>query len=346
MKDSESTFEVTHTNDSVIVGELVFPRIVKNFHIVSFLRKGGFAYVFKAFDIKSKKNVALKFVSRNIFGDSVNLINFEKELRIFERCRHPHIAEYYGTLFFDDYIVIVMELLTCGTLSDIISSTIRPLGKDIVLRWAKEILEALKYLHEKGIAHRDIKPDNILFDDNMRAKLVDFGLSTEYGYGGRCSTPCGTPFFTAPEVVIDDEYDGGKADIWSFGITLYCLLTHNFPFPTMTQTEYISKMHDLESMIKLDVDDTFKEIIHSTLCVNPKERKSSTELLEMPIFKLVEKVPEVCAIKQSNSFHNSINKKRLLVQTIRKSSYEAYSSKRPTIIVPSIAKRYPTLTPV
>ena len=340
MKTSSSALTLCSNEDVIHVGDMKFPKQVKGYELIRFINNGGFAYVFQARDIKKKQIVALKFVSREIFGEPVNLINFEKELRIFARLDHPNIAKYYGTIYFDDYIIIVMEYLSGGPLTEIVACNFNIIQPQTYLRWGKEVLEALQYLHERNIVHRDIKPDNIIFDDLMRAKLVDFGLSTEYGYGKRCSTPCGTPFFTAPEIITDAHYDGPKADIWSFGVTFYLLITKTFPFPEMNQKQYINNIHNLDSLIDRSNTGMFSQILDHCLCVSPKERYTASQLLALPIFQSAEVIAVRVPLKPAQSW---VSQRKQKAKSIRVSSLDI--AVRPAIITPSIKKRAVTKTP-
>ena len=342
MRTSASSLTLCATEAVIHVGDKTFPKQVKGFELIRFINSGGFAYVFQALDMRRRQTVALKFVSREIFGETINLYNFEKELRLFARLDHPNIAKYYGTIYYEDYIIVVMEFLSGGSLTEIITSNFHSIQEKTYLRWAKEILEALDYLHERNIVHRDIKPDNIIFDDLMSAKLVDFGLSTEYGYGKRCSTPCGTPFFTAPEVLQMPDYDGPKADIWSFGLTLYLLVTKDFPFPHMTQKQYIQNMHKLESLMEKRDTGVFADIIEHSLTFNPKERYTAKQLLALPVFQQAEVIPKLGVLRGSATW---VAQRKTTIGHIKIHSIELQQAIRPNIIAPALRKRPVTRTP-
>jgi serine/threonine-protein kinase HSL1, negative regulator of Swe1 kinase len=95
----------------------------------------------------------------------------------------------------------------------------------------RQILGALIYCHRLNIHHRDLKPENILLCENTcTVKLVDFGMAALQPEGRYLSTPCGSPHYAAPEVIIGENYDGGKADVWSCGVILYTMLNGFHPF--------------------------------------------------------------------------------------------------------------------
>ena len=314
-------------NDEIEYFEEDIPKVVSHYRIQSFLGQGGFSKVYQAKDMKHNQMVAMKFVSRDIFVDQKNLMNFEKECRIFSQLNHPNIAKYYETIFLEDYIVIVMELLQSGNLLQMIANPCAMLTKDILLRWTKEVLEALKYLDDKGISHRDIKPENIVFDDNMRAKIVDFGLSSDSKVKS-CSTACGTPFYIAPEVLLDQTYDGHKADIWSFGVTFHYLYTKQLPFPEMTQTQFYMHLENIGEYITNKCTNELKEIIDNALIVDPKQRLTAKQLLQLHIFKSCPMYPK----DLSRSFIGKMGESITYKPATRPST--AFHRRKPQIVIP------------
>lgn len=88
-----------------------------------------------------------------------------------------------------------------------------------------QLYSAVKYLHLKNIAHRDIKAENVLLDAQMNPKLIDFGLAREYNaFNPMMETFCGSPSYVAPEIIKKQKYVGEKVDVWSLGVTLYVML--------------------------------------------------------------------------------------------------------------------------
>ena len=236
-----------------------------------------------------------------------------------------------------------MEYLANGTLADVIRGNFAIIPEHTKIRWIKEILEGLQYLHDRGIAHRDLKPENIGFDNNMCAKLIDFGLSTQSSSKeARCTTPCGTPFFTAPEVILGHSYNAMKADMWSFGMTLYLMVHQKFPFPDMSQGRYISHISKFSHAIDTNYTGSYANLLHNTLSINPANRVDAYILLNDPIFKNAEDLTYLTI--GTRPIFGTKGKKRYPLM-VKSTSLDAYSFK-PHIIVPSVHPRFSNYTPV
>ena len=160
----------------------------------------------------------------------------------------------------------------------------------------QQIIDAIYYLHQIGICHRDLKPENILFDskDKKRIKIIDFGLSNLYMVGNISNnnilslssqkdlleTPCGSPGYAPPEMILGCKYDGIMTDIWSSGIILYAMLCGYLPFDDFSEDKLYSKIikgnYDYPPMI--EISDEAKKFINSILVVNPKQRANIEEI--------------------------------------------------------------------
>ena len=215
-----SKFKMSNVSNHIRI-----PSSVGRYRILRQIGKGGFAVVVQAVDTKTNQFVAIKIVSRQEIQRQNNMIYLENELRLCSRFDHPSIVKVFDIIYEEDIIMIVMEYFHNGDLQSLISQGIL-LSFDECVRISYKILDALAYLHKRGICHRDIKPGNILFDDSFNPKLIDFGLAKENA--DVLSTYCGTLWYIAPEIVKNSEYDGRKADIWAFGVTLHLLSTGCF----------------------------------------------------------------------------------------------------------------------
>ena len=292
------------------------PALVKHYEIKYIIGAGASGAVFCGIDTKTKETYAAKFVPREYLKDKIEMQHFESELRVFERLDHPNIAKYKETIYLDNYIVIFMEMLFGGTMNQFIASATH-VNQAVLLRIAKEICSALEYLHKRGISHRDIKPENIAFDAQMHAKIIDFGLCIQTKE--KSSMACGTPFYIAPEVIYESSYDGAKADMWAFGITMYKLATGRFPFKQMTPKKFLEVLWDIQKYIHVDIEGDLGKIIRSCLVVDQKERATAKQLLQSGLFDGAEKTIPHNHLPHLGKSRSSITCRKASMFTVRNS---------------------------
>ena len=124
---------------------------------------------------------------------------------------------------------MIQENCCNGELFSYITSK-NKLKEEEACRLFQQLISALDYLGRLGIAHRDVKPENLLLDEQLNLKMIDFGLSNMYKKDEKLATACGSPCYAAPELIKGLEYVGQKADLWSGGVVLYTMLCGHLPF--------------------------------------------------------------------------------------------------------------------
>lgn len=150
-------------------------------------------------------------------------IQFRTELQIHSKMRHPFIVQFYRAFAFEQSTYVVLELCPNGSVMDMVKKR-RSLTLPEVRRFMIQLCAAVKYLHKRFVAHRDLKMGNLFLDHNMNIKVGDFGLAAMIlsdKDAKRRNTLCGTPNYIAPEIL--DKSKGGhtqKVDIWSLGVIL------------------------------------------------------------------------------------------------------------------------------
>ncbi|PAV59746.1 hypothetical protein WR25_20917 [Diploscapter pachys] len=212
------------------------------------LGKGGYGRVIMA-AMKSNfdKKVAVKILSHQTLTSSIRFSqtivkpeDIENEVCIMRNINHPNCMRLYEVVQSIDRAFIVMELVSGGELFDRLTNAEHHgigMGDDLTRFYAWQLLNALSYLHRNNITHRDIKPENILcVDRNVYTviKLVDFGLAKSVEGDGRMRTKCGTPAYTAPEMLTSSKemkmpYTE-KVDVWSLGVVLFMIAVGYPPF--------------------------------------------------------------------------------------------------------------------
>lgn len=250
------------------------PHETKKYRIIRTIGKGGYSVVALGVDKKTNQHVAIKIMNRNEMIQLGMLSYLENELRLSERLEHPNIVKVFDVVYEEDYIMIVMEYLECGDLQTLLYQGYS-FSIDDQLNIASQIVSAITYIHKRGICHRDIKPENILFDSEMRPKLIDFGLSREKS--SKLNTLCGTSMYMPPEVLRGMQYDGKLADIWSLGVTLHVFNCSQFPFAS-SEAQYIREIQEGNLNINMKCCPCFVNIIRDTLSFDPAKRPGCDEL--------------------------------------------------------------------
>jgi eukaryotic-like serine/threonine-protein kinase len=202
---------------------------------------GGMSTVYRAFDTVLERQVAIKLMHREMSSDSDQLERFRREARAVAQLNHPHIVGVIDAGEDDQTPYIVLEFVEGETLKD----RIRRLGRLPVpeaVAYAIEIARALGAAHERQIVHRDVKPQNVLIDEEGTARVTDFGIArtmTEDGLtaDGRV---LGTTDYVSPEQALGQEV-GPQSDLYSLGIVLFEMLTGDVPFSGENQVAVAMK---------------------------------------------------------------------------------------------------------
>ena len=198
--------------------------------LVREIGKGGMGVVYEAKDTVLDRQVALKVMRPEISIRRREKERFLKEARTSAMLNHPNIVTLYDIVEDESgQIFLVFEYVDGRNLSHLIDNEKISLNKSIDI--GTQVLEGLKYAHTKGVIHRDLKPSNIMITKRGRAKILDFGIArvaynTLYTFTGQTS---GTPAYMAPEQHLGEKVDQ-RCDIYSFGATLYEMLTGELPF--------------------------------------------------------------------------------------------------------------------
>jgi hypothetical protein len=249
--------------------------------VVEHIGRGGMADVWSARDKRLNRTVAIKTIVRDMSQDVEPVKLFEREAKMIAALEHPHILPIYDFGEFEGQLYIVMRYVTGGSLEKLLSDG--PLTTGEVLRVAKAIGSALDHAHSQSVIHLDLKPSNILMDSNRSPYLADFGLATVLGPEGRAANPgYGTLLYMAPEQLTAGELDH-RADIYSFAIMLYQMLTGELPFDATTSLalKQLQFQDDLPELDKLseDLADVLLPVLRRGTALEPSMRPET--LMEM-----------------------------------------------------------------
>lgn len=255
------------------------------------IRRGKFGVVYKGYNIKSKHVYAIKVL--NLDSDEDEVEDVQREVQFLSSLKQiPNITRYYGSYLKNTSLWIIMEYCAGGSLR----SLLRPgkIDEKYIGVIMKEVLIALKYIHRENIIHRDIKAANILITNEGSVKLCDFGVAAQLNQATlRRQTMAGTPYWMAPEVIMEGVSYDTKVDIWSLGITAYEIATGNPPYCDVEALRAMqlitkSKPPRLEGR---SYSAPLKEFIALCLDEDPNERLEAEGLLNCKFIKLHKTIP-------------------------------------------------------
>jgi eukaryotic-like serine/threonine-protein kinase len=206
---------------------------VGDYEVLALLGAGGMGRVYKVRNIISNREEAMKILLSDFLSDRDLAARFMVEIRTLAGLEHPNIAQLRTAFQFQNQLVMVMEYVEGTTLESMASKA--PIPVDRVIDYSTQVLAALSYAHGKGVTHRDIKPANVMITDHGVVKLMDFGIakSTNDMQLTRPGTTMGSVYYMSPEQVRGGAVDA-RSDIYSYGVTLYEMLTGRKPFQAET----------------------------------------------------------------------------------------------------------------
>ncbi|XP_074276254.1 CBL-interacting serine/threonine-protein kinase 4-like [Silene latifolia] len=251
------------------------------------LGRGSFAKVYHARSLSDNKSVAIKVIDKLKTNPSIypKIIG---EVAAMRRLDHPNILRIHEVMATKHKIYMVMELAKGGDLfAKLTRRRDHRLPEPLARRYFHQLVSALHYCHRNGVAHRDVKPQNLLLDDQGNVKVADFGLSaivqTPLNNSNHLlKTACGTPAFAAPEIVGRTRagYDGSKADAWSCGVILFVLLSGYLPFDDANLVLMYRSMFKREFRFPSWLSKPARGLITRLLDPNPKTRLSIEGIME------------------------------------------------------------------
>lgn len=200
------------------------------YEIKGLLGKGGMASVYRATQISMNRDVAIKIMSPELSGDEEFINRFEREAQFFATLQHPHILPVIDYGESGEHIYIVMRLVEGGSLDEFLRKGALSLAQTV--RMVSQIGDALTFAHNKGVVHRDLKPNNVLLDEYHNCYLTDFGLAKLLQGTTRLTRTdaiMGTPTYMAPEQWTGSDVDS-RADIYALGVMAYEMITGKLPF--------------------------------------------------------------------------------------------------------------------
>lgn len=260
---------------------------IKDYYaFVKTIGEGHFGKVLMAKDRRTREKFAVKVIKKDTTElRSQTLI--QRELDILRMVNHQNIVRLYDLFDTEDRLYFVLEYMAGGALYEVLSSKDIQFTEEKASYIAKDILHGLVYLHDKGIVHRDVKPENILTTARtwpFTSKLADFGLSN-FLDAGALESKVGTPYFCAREVVTNESY-GSKADLWSLGVVAYEMLSGRKPFEGSHTKSVLYAILDGRYTFPAKqwqyISVEARDFISRLICIDVNKRLSAREALQHP----------------------------------------------------------------
>lgn len=237
--------------------------------------EGAFAKVYKGHLLANTSHkVAIKKVDKTKLGRE-DLKAIGDEIAVLQRLNHPNILKYIDSVEDRKFMCIITEFIEGNTLADIMA-TFGKFTEFETANIAYQMISAICHCHQKNVSHRDVKPDNIIVNDEMKATLIDFGLSKIRT--DKCFTSMiGSPWYMSPEV-FEGKY-GNKCDVWSLGVLMYKMISGSFPFNGSSlkeiKNDIASRPLEFSDKVWLKISPALIDLLKRMLVVDPNKRISA-----------------------------------------------------------------------
>lgn len=262
------------------------PTSFHDYKITKYIGCGSSCIVVLVVDTKTNFKYAAKIISIADVEDKNMKKSIKREIDIISRLNHPNIIKiqesFKLTTNEDEYYVIIMEYCENG---DLLAHAIKHMFKSEYekKKIIYDVLDAIRYLHENGISHGDIKSENILLDSQNSPKLCDFGFCSTSSVLGNDSKN-GTLYYAAPELFAKGKYDPKKSDIWAIGITIYSIFELQFPFKDGKQSYIVKQIMSGKLSIDKKLNQKVKQIVEKCTNSSPQKRPTVNEIMQSDYF--------------------------------------------------------------
>ena len=271
------------------------------YHILEQIGLGGMATVFKAYQPSMDRYVAVKILPAHFTEDETFVARFTQEARTLARLEHPHILPVHDYGEQDGVTYLVMRYVEAGTLKDLIVRR-GSLNLGDAVRILDQVGRALGYAHSQGIIHRDIKPTNVLIDEQGNAFLTDFGIAKLVAGTARFTatgTVVGTPTYMSPEQSMGRPLDH-RCDLYALGVMLYEMITGQVPFdaetPLAILMQHVNAPLPPPRQVRPDVPEVVERVILKALAKAPDDRFQTAEELVETLQRAVSGLPTAIAL--------------------------------------------------
>lgn len=276
--------------------EALFTR--KGYKVMDKISEGAFGKVYTASKITNNEMCAVKVMDLEKCSEKFRSKFLPRELSILTQVKHPNVIYIFDIFRANNKIYIFMELAPNGTIADYLKAH-GHLNEKKTREWFYQVSDALGFLHNNlGIAHRDMKVENILFNANWECKLTDFGFARvcfdlNTGLLRLSETYCGTEPYYAPEIIEREPYNPFLADVWATGVVLFAMLNNRFPYhyqdlKTMLKEQY-AHAYKWRPGVEEQISKECKDLLWKMLEADTKKRVVMSEVMDHPWLKTYKK---------------------------------------------------------
>jgi len=270
--------------------------------------KGTFGKVKLAFSKKSNKKFACKILEKSNIKEKDDKKRCQREMNILLQMNHKNVIKTSEIISDSSRFYIIMEYCPKGELFNHIVEQ-QHFNEENSAYYYYQLISGVDYIHSQNVCHRDLKPENLLLNEDNELKIIDFGLSNFYfGKEKLLRTPCGSPCYASPEMILGKDYDGYYIDVWSSGIILYAMLCGYLPFEDGDDTMHNNLLFKNIVECNVEYPEEFispiaKDLLQKILVKEPKNRITIKQIKKHPFFLLGK---EIYDKKFSSARNNNI----------------------------------------
>jgi serine/threonine protein kinase len=267
--------------------ELPLPYTISHYELTSVIGSGAFSTVYRAVDIETDNPWAVKVIPKDSLPDDDARVRLQREITTMAYLVHPNVLKLEDFIIDEENFYLVIEHCSGGDLADFIHGGTHARERVSASIFA-QVMAGMLFLHSHGIAHRDLKPQNILLVKNYEVRIADFGLCGFQTGASRDGllTMCGTQVYMAPECLRPGKYDGFARDIWSLGVILFELATGEYPWNINNVPQMFKQIATGQFTIPDWISTPCRDLIIRMLKVRASDRPTAAEVLESNWFKL------------------------------------------------------------
>jgi len=246
--------------------------------------EGSYASVFYAED-----KLGNKFAVKKVDKRKTDINFIKREVKLGTALRHANLAKIFCSFEDKDFAYILMEYIEGSDLFEYLTNELEEncaMEVDSVRKLFWDIAKVVKFCHENGYYHRDLKLENILLDNDGQPKLIDFGFCFEGTPFDKCIEMLGSTDYACPEILSRLPYSPEKADVWSLGVILYVLLFVELPFDRKMRVQFVQRRIPQHPDIIINEDELVPneawQLLRQMMEVDPKKRIGMKQVLEHP----------------------------------------------------------------